>query len=203
MTTTDSISLLVLASDQGDVDAKNHFFDNVYDELRRLAAELLAREKTEQTLHPSALVHEVYLHWFAYGRSDKRGLPAFGSEKQAFIDAAATVMRQILVDAARRKNRAKRGANFCRVMIDLDEISAPETKGQLLVLNESLSALQSLEPRIAEVVRLRFFAGMTLHEVADQMGIGRRTADGYWAYAKAWLMAEMSDTRLPAKNKAS
>jgi RNA polymerase sigma factor (TIGR02999 family) len=201
--TTEPITFLLRAAQQGDIAAKNLFFSSVYDELRNIAAGLLARESADQMLHPSALVHESYLQLFPIPENAPSQLPTLWPDRQAFFDAAASSMRQILIDARRRKTRLKRGGDFCRVLIDLDKISMPETTGQLLALDEALCALDTLEPKMAEVVRLRFFAGMTVGEVANQMGIGRRTADGYWAYAKAWLMAEMSDTQTQAKNRAS
>ena len=211
--TTDKITLLLRAAEQGDLNAKNLFFDSVYDDLCEMAQRLLARENADNTLHPSALVHEVYLRLIQLpsrsevtdsetnGNASEGQTPWEGN--QLFFSAAANAMRQILVDAARRKTRAKRGGGFCRVLIEPDNISAPELTGQLLAISDAMSALESLEPRMAEVVRLRFYAGMTLREVAETMGIGRRTADGYWAYAKAWLTAEMSDTHREQENKAS
>ncbi len=201
--TTKQITFLLRAAEQGALDAKRLFFASVYDELCRMAAALLAREKTDPMLHPRALVHEVFLQLLHCTGNDLPESPALWGDRQAFFNAAANSMRQILIDTARRKSRVKRGGDFCRVLIDLDMISMPETTGQLLALDEALSALETLEPKMAQVVRLRFFSGMTLGEVADQMDIGRRTADGYWAYAKAWLMAEISDAQQHVQNRAS
>ena len=187
------ITVLLRAAERGDPDAKNLLFERVYDDLRGIATQWLAREKSGNTLQPSALVNEAYLRIFRPADSD--ALPAKERRwegRRHFFAAAANAMRQILVDAARRKTRIKRGGDFSRLLIDPDEISAPEMAGQLIALDEAMRALEIAEPTIAEVVRLRFFAGLTMREVADELGIGRRTADGYWAYAKAWLLAEIN-----------
>jgi RNA polymerase sigma factor (TIGR02999 family) len=153
----------------------------VYDELRKLAANRLAREPSGQTLQPTALVHEAYLR--LVGKAPDR--PFAG--RSHFFAAAAEAMRRILVDRARDRRRQKRGGGSRRVRIDLDAILVEPPGDDLLALDEALIALAREDPVGAELVKLRAFAGLTLAEAADVLGIGRRTADRYWAYARAWI----------------
>jgi RNA polymerase sigma factor (TIGR02999 family) len=153
----------------------------VYDELRKLAANRLAHEPSGQTLQPTALVHEAYLR--VVGANPDR--PFAG--RSHFFAAAAEAMRRILVDRARNRRRQKRGGGCRRVRIDLDAILVEPPGDDLLALDEALNALAREDPVGAELVKLRAFAGLTLAEAADVLGIGRRTADRYWAYARAWI----------------
>ncbi|TWU06063.1 ECF-type sigma factor [Stieleria varia] len=212
----EQITELLHAAELGDPEAKNRLFERVYADLRAMASQWLAREKSGNTLQPSALVNEVYLRVFRRADTDRdtekdserSSSPRQWEGRRHFFAAAANAMRQILVDAARRKTRVKRGGDISRILIDPNEISAPEMAGQLIALDDAMTALETAEPQIAELVRLRFFAGLTLREAAEELGIGRRTADGYWAYAKAWLLAEMTDAddeqdTFERKNRAS
>jgi RNA polymerase sigma factor (TIGR02999 family) len=174
--------------ESGDPTAAEQLLPLVYDELRRLAAQRLSHEKPGQTLQATALVHEAYIrltgveptvHWDSSGH---------------FFAAAAEAMRRILVDAARRKSAAKR-ADRSRVAVDLDQVAAPASSADLLALDDALTRLTDLDPRSAELVKLRYFAGMTNQEAADCLGISARTADNYWAYAKAWLLREIESDR--------
>ncbi len=192
---TEKITILLREAEQGNVDAKNQLFETVYKDLKTMAAHWLRDQKPEDTLQASALVSEVYLRLFPDGQKSHRNLELREWKgRRQFFGVAASAMRQILVDSAQRKKRAKRGPSFQRVLVDPNQICATQMASHLLALDEAMSILEKTEPLIAEVVKLRFFAGLTLREVADQLEIGRRTADGYWAYAKAWLMAEINDT---------
>jgi RNA polymerase sigma factor (TIGR02999 family) len=158
----------------------------VYEELRRLATQKLASEKPGQTLQATALVHEAFLrligtdqsHWNSSGH---------------FFAAAAEAMRRILIDNARRKKADKRGGQHRRVDLDDADIACDVQSEKLLALDEALSQLAEQQPEKAELVKLRYFAGLTNREAATALGISITTADRYWAYARAWLQREMSD----------
>jgi RNA polymerase sigma factor (TIGR02999 family) len=159
----------------------------VYDELRKLAAARLAVESPGHTLQPTALVHEAYLRLVGTGDSpewDNRG---------HFFAAAAEAMRRILIDAARRKRGPERGGDRARCEIDPEDIADDSRAGQLIELDDALERLSTFEPRAAEVAKLRYFAGLTIPEVALSLGISPRTADGDWAYARAWLASALRD----------
>ncbi len=153
----------------------------VYDELRKLAAQRLAQEKPGQTLQATALVHEAYLRLVGAGESNE------WTSRGHFFAAAAEAMRRILVNRARDKGRLKRGGG--RQRVDLDNIcdAATASDDDLLDLNDALERLAAAHPECAELVKLRFFAGMTLDEAAAALGLARRTADRQWAFARAWL----------------
>jgi RNA polymerase sigma factor (TIGR02999 family) len=171
--------------ESGDSRAAEKLLPLVYDELRKLAASRLSQEPAGQTLQATALVHEAYLRLVGDGeppRWDSRG---------HFFAAAAEAMRRILVDAARRKKRIKRGGDQVRQDFEKLEIAAPELHEDLLALDEALDKLAVADRQAAELVQLRYFAGMTLPEAADAMGISPRTADRLWAYARAWLHQEL------------
>jgi RNA polymerase sigma factor (TIGR02999 family) len=153
----------------------------VYDELRKLAAARLARDPSERSLQATALVHEAYLRLVG----DHPGRAFAG--RAHFFAAAAEAMRRILVDRARDRRRRKRGGDRRRVRIDLDTLLIDPPGDDLLALDEALLALAREDPIGADLVQLRTFGGLTLAEAADVLGIGRRTADRYWAYARAWL----------------
>jgi RNA polymerase sigma factor (TIGR02999 family) len=168
---------------EGDRQAAADLLALVYDELRALAARRIAAENPGHSLQPTALVHEAYLRLVAAG--------TVWNDSRHFYCAAAEAMRRILVDAARRKRRLKRGGDHARVAIDPDEVAGPERSDDLLALDEALTKFAAVEPRIAELVSLRYFGGLTLKEAAETLGIAARTADAHWAYARAWLLAEM------------
>ncbi len=153
----------------------------IYDELRRLASSMLAHEKPGQTLQPTALVHEAYLRLVG----DTPETPWDG--RRHFYAAAALAMRRILIDRARNHRSLKRGGDHRRVRIDLDTLLVEPPGEELLALDDALETLARDDPAGADLVRLRVFAGLTLAETAEVLGIGRRTADSYWAYARAWL----------------
>jgi RNA polymerase sigma factor (TIGR02999 family) len=160
----------------------------VYDELRRLAAARLARERPGQTLQATALVHEAYLRLVG----GDPGRPWHG--RAHFFAAAAEAMRRILVEDARRKGRRKRGGGLARRFEGQDlDVPAPERPGALLALDEALDRLAAASPQAAELVKLRFFVGCSNAEAAPLLGISPRKADQVWAYARAWLREELGD----------
>jgi RNA polymerase sigma factor (TIGR02999 family) len=179
------VTRILSAIEHGDPHAAEQLLPLVYDELRQLAAQKLAQEQPGQTLQATALVHEAYIrlvdsekvqHW------DSRG---------HFFAAAAEAMRRILVDSARRHQARKRGGGLER--IDLSELAEPmqDEPVDLLALDEALKTLEALHPQKAQVVKLRFFAGCTLEETAQLLGISRATAQRSWAYARAWLFGQL------------
>ena len=166
----------------------------VYDELRRLAAQRLSREAPGQTLQATALVHEAYLR--LVGVDPDRPWDGRGH----FFAAAAESMRRILVENARRRHRLKRGGDRARVDLDAAEPAAPETDDDLLALDEALERLAQKDPVKAELVQLRVFAGLTLAQAAEILGLSTSTADRYWAYARAWLRVEIAGRDRPGRS---
>jgi RNA polymerase sigma factor (TIGR02999 family) len=158
----------------------------VYDELRRLAAQRLAREGPGQTLQATALVHEAYLR--LVGESPDRPWEGRGH----FFAAAAEAMRRILVEHARRRHRLKRGGDRGRVDLDQVELAAPGIDEDVLALDDALERLAQIEPVKAQVVQLRVFAGLTVGQVAEVLGLSISTTDRYWAYVRAWLRVEIA-----------
>jgi RNA polymerase sigma factor (TIGR02999 family) len=184
------VTRILSAIEQGDPCAAEQLLPLVYDELRRLAAQRLAGEGPGHTLQPTALVHEAYLKLVG---PDPRQ-PWNG--RVHFFAAAAEAMRRILIDHARRKHRARRGGGMKRIELDdLDDIELGGGGGdadELLALDEALAQLAAADPRRAELVRLRYFAGLTLEQAAELLGISRATADRHWAFARAWLYDTMT-----------
>jgi RNA polymerase sigma factor (TIGR02999 family) len=170
---------------QGDPRAAAELLPVVYDELRRLAAQKMSREAAGHTLQPTALVHEA---WMRLGGNDA---PSF-QNRAHFFGAAAEAMRRILIEHARRRLAAKRGGGVEVVDLDGLEISSPiADDDQLLAVNEALEKLATVDPRKAELVKLRYFVGMNFEEAASALGIAVPTAKQWWAYARAWLTVEM------------
>ena len=157
----------------------------VYQELRKLAAIHMAGEKSGQTLQATALVHEAYLRLVAIDVSQR------WDGRRHFFAAAAEAMRRILIDQARRKKTLKAGGEFSRVELDENEIEAPRPEFDLLDLDEALQRLAALDKRKAELVKLRYYAGLTLDQAAIALGVSAATADSDWAYAKTWLRLEL------------
>jgi RNA polymerase sigma factor (TIGR02999 family) len=160
----------------------------VYKELRKLAAAKMAQENPGQTLQATALVHEAYMRLVDVQQAQQ------WNSRGHFFAAAAEAMRRILVEQARRKRSAKRGGGQRRVaLLDMDaRIEGPNL--DLIALDEALQKLEAIQPRKAELVKLRFFAGLTNEQAAESLGISASTADNDWAYAKSWLRVEMSET---------
>jgi len=169
---------------RGDRKAAEELIVLVYDELRRIAAFKLANEAPGQTLQPTALVHEA---WIRLVGSESSHF----NDRAHFFRTAAEVMRRILIDRARRRQTRRHGAGFQRVDLDKFEPAAPEKDYQLLVLHDALEKLALKHPIQAELVKLRYFAGMTNEEVAGIMGISISTAKNYWAFSRAWLLNEI------------
>lgn len=175
--------------ESGDPSASEQLLSLVYQELRQLAAARLAHERPGQTLQATALVHEAYLRLVGAGK------PQTWDDRGHFFAAAAEAMRRILVDAARHKQSLKRGGHYQRQDI---EIAAPEDAQDalnVLAVDEALQSLAVEDPVKAELVKLRFFGGLTLAECASALGISTATADRYWHYARAWLAAQLRDDR--------
>jgi RNA polymerase sigma factor (TIGR02999 family) len=180
------VTQILQAIAEGDPDASSQLLPLVYDELRKLAGQMLARETPGQTLQPTALVHEAYLrlvgedqeqHW------DSRG---------HFFAAAAEAMRRILVEIARQKASLKRGGGRERLDVVDDLLAAPEPREDLLALDAALTRLAETDKQAAELVQLRYFAGLPIREIAEILGIAPRTADRLWAFARAWLHEEIA-----------
>jgi RNA polymerase sigma factor (TIGR02999 family) len=179
------VTRLLSAIDQGDPHAAAQLLPLVYDELRRLAAQRLAQEKPGQTLEATALVHEAYLrlvdvkqaeHWNSRGH---------------FFAACAEAMRRILVESARRKLRLRHGGARQRRDLDALGLASPQTPDELVALSEALDHLTAANPQAAELVKLRFFAGLTNEEAAAALGVSPRKANQIWAYARAWLLESL------------
>ena len=173
---------------QGDPQAAQELVPLVYNELRRLAAQKMAREAPGQTLQPTALVHEVWLRLGADAQPQWQN-------RAHFFAAAAEAMRRILVDSARRKQCVKHGGQLERVDLDSVELPLPILDDELLALDEALNRLATVESRAAEVIKLCFFLGLTQEEAAKELGISVSTAKRLWLFARAWLFREMKKTR--------
>jgi len=176
---------LLDAATAGDPGATAELLPLVYDELRKLAAQRLAHEKPGQTLQPTALVHEAYLR--LVGGEAPKGWNGRGH----FFAAAAEAMRRILIDRARDRRRHKRGGDWRRLRLDQIDLFAEELPDDLLAVDEALNGLALEDPICAELVKLRFFSGLTLGEAAEALGLARRTADRCWAFARTWLYDEL------------
>jgi RNA polymerase sigma factor (TIGR02999 family) len=181
------VTRLLEAAATGDRKAAAEMLPFVYDELRRLAAVRMAHESPGQTLDATGLVHEAYLRLVGEQQFDHRG---------HFFAAAAEAMRRILVEAARRKQALKRSAAGERVTLDSEHLAAPERAEDLLALDEALDELARIEPEVAELVKLRYFAGLTIPQAAEMLGVASRTADAWWAFARAWLLAKIQGEQL-------
>ena len=179
------VTRILDAIGQGDTVAAEQLWPLVYDELRRLAAQRMAQEKPGQTLQPTALVHEAYLRLVGPGEErpwDNRG---------HFFAAAAEAMRRILVENARRKRSLKRGGDRQRLDLDLEQPVEVERSALLLALDEALDRLEARDADKAQLVKLRYFAGMTIEQAAETLGISVTTANRWWNFARAWLHEEI------------
>jgi RNA polymerase sigma factor (TIGR02999 family) len=185
MDTVNEVTQVLAAIERGGPQAAADLLPLVYDELRKLAAARLAHEQPGHTLHATALVHEAYLR--LVGPVDRE--PRKWNSRSHFFVAAAESMRRILIDNARRKQTRKRGGNLKRQ--ELENFAAPEPDAGLIALDEALQKLAVQDPAKARLVELRYFAGLTGEEAAEILGISPATADRHWAYARAWLQAEV------------
>ena len=177
------VTRLIDAAAAGDPNAAARLLPLVYDELRKLAAARMAAESPGHTLQPTALVHEAYLRLVGEQTFDGRG---------HFFAAAAEAIRRILVEQARRRQALKHGGHRRREALDPDRVAAPAPDDEVLALSEALDRLAADHPEKAEVVKLRYFAGLTADQAAAALGISPSTADRHWAYARAWLRRAMS-----------
>jgi RNA polymerase sigma factor (TIGR02999 family) len=185
--TMNDVTCILSAIEQGDPHAAEQLLPMVYDELRRLAAAKMAHEKPGQTLQPTALVHEAYLrlvdsekvqHWNSRGH---------------FFAAAAEAMRRILIESARRKQSHKLGGFQHRLSLEEADVLVLPQSDRLLAIDDALDRLAAEEPKLAELVKLRIFAGLSVAEAAKALGVSRTTAFRYWTYARAWLRASFED----------
>lgn len=182
------VTRILDAIERGDAKATDELLPLVYEELRLLAAQKLAHEKPGQTLQATALVHEAYLR-------------LAGSEDQAwrsrtyFFGAAAEAMRRILVENARRKRRLKRGGDRLRIVLSDDDLAAEDRSDDLIALDEALTELATTDPAKAELVKLRYFAGLTIEQAAEVLSISPATAKRQWTYARAWLYGRIRSRR--------
>jgi RNA polymerase sigma factor (TIGR02999 family) len=182
------VTTILAAINRGDAQASDQLLPLVYEELRRLAAHKMANEAPGQTLQPTALVHEAWLrlagtnaqHWEGRGH---------------FFAAAAEAMRRILIDNARRKRALRHGGGKVRIEIQELELAAPSNDDQVLEVSEALDKLAIAHKTEADLVKLRYFTGLTNQEAAEVLGISPRTAKSYWAYARAWLFREIQRDR--------
>jgi len=174
----------------GDRPAGEQLFEDVYTELRALAARYLHRERKDHTLQPTALVHEAYLKLVGHTRVDWHG-------RAHFLAVAAQAMRQILVDHARRHRAAKRGGHRHRIALDDNLVVESSRNVDLLAMEDALTKLTKLDPRQAHMVELRFFGGLSIAEVAKVMEISKRSVEREWTMVRAWLRRELSRSDLP------
>jgi RNA polymerase sigma factor (TIGR02999 family) len=180
------VTCILSAIHRGDPHAANQLLPLVYEELRRLAAQKLDQEKPGQTLQATALVHEAYVRLVDVEKEQD------WNNRGHFFAAAAEAMRRILIDKARKKQRLKRGGSFQRIDLDAVELSVEELPDDLLALDEALTKLAQSHPDMAALVKLRYFAGLTIDETAKMLGISASTADRHWTYARAWLYRQVA-----------
>ncbi len=169
--------------ESGNASAADELLPLVYDELRKLAAARLANESEGLTLQPTALVHEA---WLKLAGSNQAW-----SGRGHFFSAAAEAMRRILIDRARKRRRARHGGGWTRIDLEAVELAAATDEDTLLAMNEALEKFSQESSNKAELVKLRYFGGLTLSEAADALGISVATAKRHWAYARAWLLCEL------------
>jgi RNA polymerase sigma factor (TIGR02999 family) len=179
------LTVILDAIERGDNGAADRLLPEVYQELRVLAAQRLSQERPGQTLQPTALVHEAYLRLVGSESCSWRG-------RGHFFAAAAEAMRRILVERARKKRRLKRGGSHQRVELDGNDPAGEQPPEILLALDEALGKFAREDPVKAELVKLRYFAGLTIPEAAKALDISKATADRYWSYARAWLYEEIN-----------
>jgi RNA polymerase sigma factor (TIGR02999 family) len=186
----DEVTRLLDAAAAGDQQAVGQLLPLVYDELRKLAATRMAGEAADHTLQPTALVHEAYLRLVGDQRFDGKG---------HFFAAAAEAMRRILIESARKKGMPKHGGR--RRRIDLNEAHRVlEQSDDLLLLDDALERLNAEDPTAVQIIRLRLFAGLSVEEASDALGLARATAYRHWAFARAWLRCEFDDNTPPEKS---
>ena len=184
-TAENEITRILQELNDGDPRTTEALIPLVYNELRHLAAYRLAQDHNAQTLQATALVHEAYLRLLTPEEQN-------WSNRRHFFSAAAEAMRRILIENARRKRAVKRGGDLKRSDIDVDDIPHNPTSVDILDLNEAVQDLEQIDPGAAELVKLRYFAGLTMKQVAEVLGVKRRAAENIWAFAKAWFFDFMT-----------
>jgi RNA polymerase sigma-70 factor, ECF subfamily len=181
---SESVTQLLIEISNGDREAVDLLLPVIYDELRKLAANYLRRERPDHTLQPTALVHEAYLRLVDQTRVNWQN-------RAHFFGIAAQIMRRLLVDHARRHNAEKRGQDFQKLSLDENVDRAVERSTELIALDDALKALAAFDPQKARVVELRYFGGLSIDETADVIGVTATTIKRHWRFAKAWLHGEM------------
>ena len=181
------VTQILSAIEAGDPKATAELLPLVYDELRKLAAARLASERAGQTLQATALVHEAYLRLVDVDEGKRQNWNGRGH----FFAAAAEAMRRILIEAARRRGRVKRGGGLERVELNADDVATLAPPDALLEIDEAITALAVDDPRAAQLVKLRYFAGLSIEEAAELCGLSRSTAYEHWSYARAWLLCRL------------
>ena len=184
---SESVTQLLIEISNGDREAVDLLLPVIYDELRKLAANYLRRERPDHTLQPTALVHEAYLRLVDQTRVNWQN-------RAHFFGIAAQIMRRLLVDHARRHNAEKRGQNFQKLSLDENIDRGVERSAELIALDDALSALAVFDPQKARVVELRYFGGLSIEETADVLSVTPTTIKRHWRFAKAWLHGEMQKT---------
>jgi RNA polymerase sigma factor (TIGR02999 family) len=181
---SEQVTEILQAVGAGDERAAEKLLPLVYDELRRLAAARMAQEAPGQTLQPTALVHEAWLRLVGSGNEH-------WNSRGHFFGAAAEAMRRILIDRARKRHRERHGHGLVRIDISQLDVAITTDDELLLRVNEALEKLEAEAPERAQLVKLRFFTGLSIPEAAEALGIATATANRYWAFARAWLLAEL------------
>ena len=190
------VTRILTAIERGDAESTDELLPALYNELRRMAAHKMSAEPAGHTLQPTALVHEA---WLKLVDSPNQSW----QNRAHFFGAAAEAMRRILIDRARRKHAQRRGSGAAHLDFDELEIASPAPDDQLLALNEALDRFAALEPRQAELVKLRYFAGLKIEEAAEVLGISEATAKRWWAYARAWLFHEIQRLTIDESHRSS
>jgi len=180
-------TILLTAVEQGEPQAAEKLLEVVYEELRRLAASKMSRESSDQTLQPTALMHEAWLRLLGSKQ------PKF-ENRAHFFSAAAEAMRRILIDRARRKLTRRHGGGFERIELEDQNLAAPDADEQMLAVHDVLDKLAGTHPAQAEVVKLRYFAGMTNEEAAQALGVSVATVKNYWTFARTWIYREIKSS---------
>ena len=192
------VTRILKAVDRGDPHAAEQLLPLVYDELRRLAAQKMSQETPGQTLQATALVHEAYLRLVGSAPQPSPSQVEDGSgvrwdSRGHFFAAAAEAMRRILIENARRKKRVKRGGGIQRVDLDSAALLDPSSPDEFLMIDDALGKLTAEDPQAAQLVKLRYYAGLSVEEAAKMAGVSRSTAYERWAFARAWLRCELQD----------
>ncbi|HKD36895.1 MAG TPA: ECF-type sigma factor [Pirellulales bacterium] len=179
------VTRILRAIEDGDRNAADQLLPLVYDELRKLAAQRLAQERPGQTLQATALVHDAYLRLLGGGDVE-------WNNRGHFFAAAAEAMRRILVENARRKGRIKHGGDFKRIELSDIALESDSAADELLAVNDALARLEMVDPAVASLVKLRYFVGLSMPDVAETLGMSLRTAERSWTFARTWLKRELS-----------